>query len=54
MLLCLRKKSTRAKLLETGEAGEAFNITENKKNSIIEIFFIRYYLDLELLRMPWE
>ena len=38
------------KLMTTDEAYKAFNITENKTNFITGIFFLKYYLDLELLR----
>ena len=38
------------KLLTTGEAYKAFSATENKTNFITDIFFLKYYLDLELLR----
>ena len=55
MLLCLRKRSSRVKLLKTGEADKAFKVTENKTNSVTEIFFLKYYLDLGPLRWSsWE
>ena len=32
-----------------------FNVTENKTNSITDIFFLKYYLDLGLLRLSsWK
>ena len=46
MLLCLYNTSSQAKLLETEEADEVFNVAENKTNCIIDIFFQKYYLDL--------
>ena len=42
-------------LLKTDEVDEALNITENKTNSITDIFFLKYYLDLGLLSLSyWE
>ena len=42
-------------LLKTDEADKALNITENKTNSITDIFFLKYCLDLGLLRLSsWE
>ena len=41
-------------LLKTGEADEAHNITENKTNSITDIFFLKYYLDLGLLHLSFR
>ena len=38
------------KLLTTGEAYKAFNVTENKTNFSTDIFLLKYYLDLKLLR----
>ena len=55
MLLCLHNRSSRAKLLKTEEADKAFNVTRNKTNSITDIFFLKYYSDLGLLRLAfWE
>ena len=56
MLLCLHNRSSRAKLLKTEEADRTFSVTENKTNSITDIFFLKYYLDLGLLRLSysWE
>ena len=52
IMLCLHNRSSRAKLLKTEEA---FSVTENKTNSITNIFFLKYYLDLGLLRLSsWE
>ena len=51
MLLCLYKRSGQVKLLKTDEADEVFNVTENKTNSITDIFFLKYYLDLGLLQL---
>ena len=51
MLLCLYKRSSQAKLLETDEAYEVFNVAENKTNSITDIFFRKYYLGLGLLQL---
>ena len=50
MLLCLYNRSGQAKSLKTDEADEVFNVTENKINSITDIFFLKYYLDLWLLQ----
>ena len=42
-------------LLKTDEADKALNITENKTNSITDISFLKYCLDLGLLRLSsWE
>ena len=47
--------SSQAKLLETDEADEVFNVAENKTTSITDIFFRRYYLDLGSLQLhSWE
>ena len=55
MLLCLYNRSSQAKLLETDEADEVFNVAENKTNSITDIFFQKYYLDLGPLQLQsWE
>ena len=55
MLLYLHNRSSRAKLLKTDKTDESHNITENKTNSISDIFFLKYYLDLGLLRFSsWE
>ena len=43
-------RSGQAKPLKTDEADKVFNVTENKINSIIDIFFLKYYLDLWLLQ----
>ena len=40
------------KLLTTDESYKAFSVTENRTNFITGIFFLKYYLDLELLRCP--
>ena len=50
MLLCLYNRSGQAKSLKTDEADEVFNVTENKINSITDIFFLKYYLDLWILQ----
>ena len=42
------------KLLTTDEACKAFNVTENKTNFIKDIFLVKYYLDLKLLRCLLE
>ena len=39
MLLSLYNRSSQAKLLETDEADEVFNVAENKTNSITDILF---------------
>ena len=39
-------------LLTTDEADDALNITENKMNSITDIFFLKYCLNLGLLYKP--
>ena len=55
MLLCLYNRSSQAKLLETDKADEVFNVAENKTNSITDIFFQKYYLDLVPLQLQsWE
>ena len=55
MLLSLYNRSSQAKLLETDEADEVFNVAENKKNSITDIFFRKYYLDLGSMQLhSWE
>ena len=55
MLLCLHNRSSRAMLLKTEEVNKAFSVTENKTNSITDIFFLKYYLDLGLLHLSsWE
>ena len=55
MLLCFYNRSSQAKLLETDDAGEIFNVAENKTNSITDIFFRKYYLDLGSLQLhSWE
>ena len=51
MLLCLYNRSSQAKLLETDEEDKVFNVAENKTNSITDIFFRRYYLDLVSLQL---
>ena len=43
MLLRLRNRSGRAMLLKTDDLEEALNITENKTNSVTDIFFQKYY-----------
>ena len=55
MLLFPYSRSSQVKLLNTDEAQKALNVTENKINFITEIFFLKYYLDLGLLRLSsWE
>ena len=55
MLLRLHNRSSRVMLLETDQADETLNITENKTNFITDIFFLKYCLDLVLLRLAsWE
>ena len=55
MLLCLYNRSSQVKLFKTDEADEGFNVTENKRHSITDIFFREYYLDLGLLSLySWE
>ena len=55
MLLSLYNRSSQAKLLETDKTDEVFNIAENKTNSITDIFFRKYYLDLGSLQLhSWE
>ena len=42
-------------LLKTEEGEEALNITENMKNSITDIFILKYRLDLAVLHLPsWK
>ena len=53
MLFRLHNRSCRAMLLKTDEAEEALNITENKMNSITDIFFLKYCLDLGLLHVSF-
>ena len=43
--------SSQAKSLETDEAVEVFNVTENKINSITDFFYLKHYLDLWLLQL---
>ena len=52
MLLRLHNRGGRAMLLTTDEADDALNITENKTNSITDIFFLKYCLNLGLLYLP--
>ena len=55
MLFCLYNRSSQAKLLETDEADEVFNVAENKTNSITDIFLRNYCLDLGPLQLySWE
>ena len=56
MLLCLHKLlQTAALSLKTEEADKAFTVTRSKANCITDIFFLKYHLDLELLRLTsWE
>ena len=55
MLLSLYNRSSQAKLLKTDETDEVFNVTQNKTNSITDIFFRNYYLDLGLLQLySWK
>ena len=55
MLLCLYNRGNQAKWLETDEADGTFNVAESKTNSITDIFFRKYYLDLGLLQLySWE
>ena len=56
MLLCLYNRTSKAKLLETDEADEVFNVTENKTDFITDIFFRKFYLDLiwSLQLYSWE
>ena len=49
--LRLYDRSGQAKSLETDEADEAFNVTENKINSIADIFFLKHCLDFWLLQL---
>ena len=42
MLLCLYNRSGQAKSLKTDEADEVFNVTENKIDSITDIFFLKH------------
>ena len=44
--MVLHNRSSQAKLLKIDEAEEIFNVTENKTNSITDISFLKYYLDL--------
>ena len=55
MQLCLYNRSSQAKFLKTDEVDVAFNVTENKINSITDFFFWKYYLHLELLPLySWK
>ena len=55
MLLSLHNRSSREVLLETDETDETFKVIENKMNFITNIFCLKYYLDLGLLRLSsWE
>ena len=51
MLLCLYNRGGQAKSLKTDEADEVFNVTQNQTNSITDIFFLKYYLDLGLMKL---
>ena len=51
MLLCLYKRRGQVKSLKTDKAEEIFNVTEKKTNSITDIFFVNYYLDLGLMQL---
>ena len=46
MVLYLHNRSSQVKLLKIDEAEEVYNVIENKTNSITNIFFLKYYLDL--------
>ena len=39
--LCLSNRNSKAKLLKIDEADEVLNVTENKANSIRDIFFLK-------------
>ena len=60
MLLCLYNRISQAKLLETDEADEVFNVAENKTNSMTDIFFPKnhkkkkWQLNRLILRLPPE
>ena len=55
MVLCLHNRSSQTKLLKADKTDEDFNVTENKTNSITDILFLKYYVDLGLLRLySWE
>ena len=49
MLLRVRNRSGREMLLKTEEADKALKINENQINSITDIFFLEYCIDLGLL-----
>ena len=51
MLFHLDNRCGRAIPLKTDKADEVFNVTENKTNSITDIFFLKYRLDLELIHL---
>ena len=54
-MLGLLARQQPSKLLETDQVDEAFNVSKNKTNSIIDIFFLKCYLDLELLELSsWK
>ena len=41
MALCLRNRNSKPKLLKIDEADEVLSVTENKANSITDIFFLK-------------
>ena len=55
MLLSLYNRSSQANLLKTDKTDKVFNVTENKTNSITDIFFWKYLLNLGLPQLhSWE
>ena len=55
MLLRFHNRSGQAMLLKRDEAEEAFNITEYMTNSMTDIFFLKYCLDLGQLNLSsWK
>ena len=53
MLCRLHNRSFWAMPLKTDEGDQPFNIIENKTNSITDIFFLKYCLDLKLLHLSF-
>ena len=51
MVLCLHNRSSQPSLLKIDKVEEVVNVAENKTKSITDIFFLKYYLDLGLLRL---
>ena len=46
MVLYLHSRSSQVNLLKIDKTEEVYNVIENKTNSITNISFLKYYLDL--------